>query len=137
MWILVYIGQKSFKKISKTSCKSKIDDNIWHKGIIFLDFFDSFVLFCVSYCQFESWCLWKEFQSILTDFGIASIPEYIFLCKTYTLLKCFRIKWERTLVNCFVLVVWYSGSRKLKKTFSLRTKESMLKFNAFTPAQYA
>ena len=63
---------------------------------------------------------------------------HIFLSVTHLVLECFCIKCEITSVNsCICLKSALLAAESLKKKFTSIIKESMLKFNAFTPARNA
>ena len=81
-------------------------------------------------------------KSILADFGIIPIPycsnnlTHIFLSVIQLVLECFCIKCEITLINsCNCLWSALLAAESLKEKFTSIIQESMLKFNAFTPAR--
>ena len=139
MWILLFIDWKVFKKISK-SFAIKAINAMYGTDVSFPK--TSFILLYRSVSltvDLNVDVFGRNFKKYSRRFWYCSNTlTHIFLSVTHLVLECFCIKCEITSVNsCICLKSALLAAESLKKKFTSIIKESMLKFNAFTPARNA
>ena len=122
MWILVFIGWKVFKKISKSFAIRAINA-MYRTDVSFSKTFYSFVPFCISHHWFKYWCLWEEFQKVFSQILVLfqSLNTYLSQCNP-SCVGMFLYKVWNNIGTFLHSVVCSSCSRKLKEKVYVNNK---------------
>ena len=139
MWILLFIDWRVFKKISKLFAIKAINA-IYSTDVPFSK--TSFILlyrFVSLTVDSNVDVFGRNFKKYSRRFWYCSNTlTHIFLSVSHLVLECFCIKCEITLVNsCICVLSALLAAESWRKKFTCIIKESILKSNAFTPAQNA